>query len=110
MSTAQKCERCREYNAERWLRNNADIYTRMGSPQIAQNMVLCADEIKKLRMAVDLGEQGAELMREEVTKVKAELAALKDAARTLISDIDNHMYCESVDDSKDELAALVGEE
>jgi hypothetical protein len=59
-----------EFNAERWLRNSAEIYTRMGSPQIAQNMVLCADEIKKLRMAVDLGEQGAGHMRDEVEALR----------------------------------------
>lgn len=82
-----------EHDSERWLRNNADIYTRMGSPQIAQNMVLCADEIKKLRMAVDLGEQGAEHMVEELAKVKGELAALKEAARPVAewyTEIRNH--------------------
>ena len=47
-----------QHNSERWLRNNAEIYTRMGSPQVAQKMALCADEVKRL---------------------KGELAALKEA-------------------------------
>ena len=68
-----------QFDAERWLRNNADIYTRMGSPQISQNMLLCADEIKKLRMAVDPGEQGAEHMRDEVARLKGEIEALVEA-------------------------------
>lgn len=47
---------------------------------------------------------------EPAQKLKAELAALKEAAKTLIFDVENHMYCESVDDSKDALARLCGEE
>lgn len=103
-----------EYDSERWLRNNADIYTRMGSPQIAQNMVLCADEIKKLRMAVDLGEQGAEHMVEELAKVKGELAALKEAVGKVVAmhrKGEGHVctHYPSGRRALDALAALVGE-
>ena len=78
-----------EFNAERWLRNNAEIYTRMGSPQVAQKMALCADEVKRL---------------------KGELAALKGAAGALISDVDEYFRCADIGESRDKLAALVGEE
>ncbi len=99
-----------QFDAERWLRNNADIYTRMGSPQISQNMLLCADEIKKLRMAVDPGEQGAEHMRDEVVRLKADLAALRIASGALLSDVDKYYRCADIGESRDKLAALVGED
>ena len=46
---------------------------------------MCADEIHRLRMAVDLHEQGAELMRDEAARLKGELAALKEAVRPVVT-------------------------
>ena len=78
-----------QHNSERWLRNNAEIYTRMGSPQIAQKMVLCADE---------------------VARMKEEVVALKGAAGALIPDVDEYFLCPDIGESRNKLAALVGEE
>lgn len=47
--------------------------------------------------------------QEENVKLRAEIAALKDAARALLADLDNHATG-SMGDTQDALAALVREE
>ena len=101
-----------EFDAERWLRNVAEVQSHRagaGPAMLRENMLKCAEEIHRLRMADDLHQQGAELMREEVAKVKAELAALKIAASALLSDVDEYFRCADIGESRDALAALVGE-
>ena len=64
-----------EFDAERWLRNwSARKRFLLGDGR--DPFAMCADEIHRLRMADDLHEQGAELMRDEAARLKAELAAL----------------------------------
>ncbi len=41
-----------QFDAERWLRSNAALYERKGSLQMARNMAMCADELKRLREEV----------------------------------------------------------
>lgn len=45
----------------------------------------------------------------EVLRLRAEMGALKAAATKLIVAVENHMNCESVDDDKDALVALIDE-
>ena len=54
-----------EFDAERWLRNWS-ARKRFTLADGRDPFAMCADELHRLRMAVDLHEQGAELMREEM--------------------------------------------
>ncbi len=40
------------HDTERWLRSNAALYERKGNLQMARNMEMCADELKRLREEV----------------------------------------------------------
>ena len=88
-----------EFDAERWLRNWS-ARKRFTLADGRDPFAMCADEIHRLRMAVDLHEQGAELMREE-------MRALKEAARPVAKTWEEkaRVYV----DEMDALAALVGE-
>lgn len=106
-----------QFDAERWLRSWS-ARKRFLLADGRDPFAMCADEIHRLRMAVDLHEQGAELMREEMTKSKAELAALKKAAKGLIAVHRRHKdlvvyseqdYIDIWRERVDALAVLVGE-
>ena len=76
-----------EFDAVRWLRNVAEIQSHRagaGPAMLRENMLKCAEEVERLRMADDLNQQGAEEMRDEMARLKAELAALKEAARPVV--------------------------
>ena len=111
-----------EFDAERWLRNVAEVQSHRagaGPAMLRETMLKCADEIHRLRMADDLNQQGAEHMREEMAKVKAELSALKEAANGLLAIHRRHKdltvysdqdYKDIWSERVDALAALAGEE
>ena len=104
-----------QHDTERFLRSQAKIYALRGNLQMARNYELCADDVKKLRMAVDLGEQGAEEMRDEVARLKGELAALKGAVGNVVEmhrKGEGHVctHYPSGRRALDALAALAGEE
>ena len=82
-----------QHNSERWLRNNAEIYTRMGSPQISQKMVLCADEVARLK--------------EEVVALKVAVRLLIITTQPVLGE-DGHLWVTQY--ALDALAALVGDE
>lgn len=46
-----------QFDTERWLRSNAELYRRKGSQQMARNFELCAEDFKRLKMADDLNQQ-----------------------------------------------------
>ena len=99
------------FDSVRWLRNWS-ARKRFLLADGRDPFAMCADEIHNLRMAVDLHEQGAELMREEMMK-------LKEAAKGLLA-IHKRHKCLTVYSEQDyrdiwservgALAALVGEE
>ena len=100
-----------EFDAERWLRNWS-ARKRFLLADGRDPFAMCADEIHRLRMAVDLHEQGAELMRDEMMK-------LKEAAKGLLAIHKRHKcltvyseqdYRDIWGERVDALAALVGEE
>ena len=106
-----------EFDAVRWLRNIAEVQSHRagaGAAMLRENMLKCAEEIHRLRMAVDLHEQGAELMRDEAARLKEEVVALKVAVRLFIITTqpvlgeDGHLWVTQY--AVDALAALVGEE
>lgn len=65
------------HNTERELRSQASLYRACHNRELAGNFTRWADDVKRLKMAVDLHEQGAVEMREE-------LAALKEAVRPVV--------------------------
>ena len=67
-----------EFDAERWLRNWS-ARKRFLLADGRDPFAMCADELHRLRMAVDLHEQGAELMREESNALLARHNALREA-------------------------------
>ena len=93
------------FDTHRYCTHNAG---RMGTWQGKDVAGLIAEEVRRLRMANDLHEQGAEHMRDE-------LAALKEAVRPVMDGVrlaklrrrDEVLYPVSIFDA---LAALVGEE
>lgn len=101
-----------QFDAERWLRSWS-ARKRFLLADGRDPFAMCADELHRLRMAVDLHEQGAELMRGENKALRAELAALKKAVRLLIITTqpvlgeDGHLWI--TEHAIDALAALVGE-
>ena len=68
-------------DTERWLRSQAKIYALRQNLGMAATFERCADDVKRLKMAGDLNQQGADHMLDEMTKLTAELTALKAAAR-----------------------------
>lgn len=61
------------------------------------------------RMGKWQGQDVAGLIGDEVKALKEEVAALKVAAEALISDVDEYFRCADIGESRDKLAALVGE-
>ena len=69
-----------EFDTARWLRNVAEIQSHRagaGPAMLRENMLKCAEEIERLRMADDLHQQGAELMRDEMAALKRENEQLR---------------------------------
>ncbi len=78
-----------QHDTERWLRSQASLCRASHNRDLAGTFTACADEVKRL---------------------KGELVALKVAAETVLSDIDEYFRCADIGESRDRLAALVGEE
>ena len=78
-----------EFDTERFLRSQASLYRASHNRELAGTFTACADEVKRL---------------------KGELVALKVAAETVLSDIDEYFRCADIGESRDKLAALVGED
>lgn len=95
-----------EFDAERWLRNWS-ARKRFTLADGRDPFAMCADELHRLRMAVDLHEQGAELMREEMTKLKKTARLLIITAQPVLGE-DGHLWI--TEHAVDALAELVGEE
>lgn len=76
-----------KHDSERWLRSQASIYRACHNRELTEKFTLCVDEVKAL---------------------KGELVALKVAAETVLSDIDEYFRCADIGESRDKLAALVG--
>ena len=76
------------HDTERWLRSQASLYRASHNREMAGTFTACADDVKAL---------------------KEEVAALKVAAEALISDVDEYFRCADIGESRDKLAALVGE-
>ena len=94
-----------EFDSERWLRNWS-ARKRFTLADGRDPFAMCADEIHNLRMAVDLHEQGAELMREEMMKLKKTARLLIITAQPVLGE-DGHLWI--TEHAVDALAALVGE-
>ena len=75
-----------EFDAVRWLRNVAEIQSHRagaGPAMLRENMLKCAVEIERLRMADDLHQQGAEHMREESASLSARVSRLEEALKEI---------------------------
>jgi len=116
-----------EHDTERWLRSQAKIYAMRNNLGMAATFERCADDVKSAKdelaaLRLVRSENEAGRINEEWwanmvahrERLKAELAALKAAARLLILTTqpvlgeDGHLWI--TEHAVDALAALVGEE
>ena len=68
-----------QHDTERLLRSQASLYRACHNVELAGMFERCAEDVKRLKMAVDLHEHGAEHMREDNTALRARVARLEEA-------------------------------
>ena len=62
-----------EFDTERWLRTNAELYRRKGNQQMARNFEMCAEDVHMLKTALRAKDADYVALRARVAKLEEAL-------------------------------------
>ena len=60
-----------EFDTERWLRSNAEFYSRNGNLMVARNLELAADDFAALRLRAEQSEERCKRMEESLDIIQS---------------------------------------